>query len=292
MSDLGYSNRTQSKINNSLNDLAGYIDGLIEAIRSPEPAYQEIGIDPQDEADEGDYRQLSVNRLQIENEYYSAIRPKRVAYSGERPTEALRRGGVEYVEIRSLDLNVFDPVGINQNAMRFVEAFLIYCLLTDSPPLDETGLEEAANNQSLVARRGRDPGLELTRDGSAVSLPEWGSQIKDGVLAVAELLDRGTDGDEYSTAVDAQAELLAHPEATPSGRLLQELQDSGSGFFAFAMEAARGHKEYFSSLVSPDPEHLVHLEQEASDSHRRQKEIEDSDTLSFEEYLTNYFAVT
>ncbi|HEX5764693.1 MAG TPA: glutamate--cysteine ligase [Woeseiaceae bacterium] len=290
MSDLGYSNRTQSKINISLNDLDGYIAGLVEAIRSPEPAFEKIGLEPRGDADEGDYRQLSVNRLQIENEYYSSIRPKRVAYSGERPTEALRRGGVEYVEIRSIDLNVFDPVGVNQNVMRFMEAFLIYCLLAESAPLDDAGLDEAARNQSLVARRGRDPGLKLTREGEDLSLSGWGSQIVEGVCAVAELLDRGEDGNEYGQAVDAQAELLAHPDATPSARLLQELHDRRSGFFAFAMDAARGHKEYFSALVSPNPDHLQHLEFEALDSHRRQKEIENSDTLSFEEYLANYFA--
>lgn len=290
MSDLGYSNRTQSKINISLNDLDGYIAGLVEAIRSPEPAYEKIGLEPRGDADEGDYRQLSVNRLQIENEYYSAIRPKRVAYSGERPTEALRRGGVEYVEIRSLDLNVFDPVGISQNVMRFMEAFLIYCLLVESAPLDDAGLDEAANNQSLVARRGREPGLRLTREGVALSLADWGKQIVDGVRAVAELLDRGEEDREYEQAVAAQADLLANAEATPSARLLQELHDRGSGFFAFAMEAAQGHKEYFSALASPNPEHLQHLESEALDSHRRQKEIENSDTLSFEQYLANYFA--
>jgi glutamate--cysteine ligase len=125
MSDLGYSNRTQSKINISLNSLDEYVADLIEAISTPEPQYEKTGIAPQGDADQGDYRQLSINRLQIENEYYSPIRPKRVAYSGERPTEALRRGGVEYVEIRSIDINVFDPVGINQNVMRFMEAFLI-----------------------------------------------------------------------------------------------------------------------------------------------------------------------
>lgn len=290
MSDLGYSNRTQSKINISLNNLDEYVADLVEAIRTPDPQYEKTGIAPQDDADEGDYRQLSVNRLQIENEYYSPIRPKRVAYSGERPTEALRRGGVEYVEIRSIDINVFDPVGINQNVMRFMEAFLIYCLLSESPRLDDKGLEEAVNNQSLTARRGRDPDLKLMRDGGSVSLPEWGGEILDGVLAVAELIDRNGDEREYSHAVGAQAALLSDPAATPSARLLQELRVAGCGFFEFAMQAARGHKEYFQALAPLNAERLQHFEVEARDSRRRQKDIEDSDTLTFEDYLANYFS--
>jgi glutamate--cysteine ligase len=121
MSDLGYTNSTQAKIPISLNNLEEYVNALSCAICTPEAAYEKIGV-----IIDGEYRQLNANQLQIENEYYSPIRPKRVANSGERPTTALRRGGVEYVEIRSIDLNVFDPVGINQNAMRFTEVFLIY----------------------------------------------------------------------------------------------------------------------------------------------------------------------
>ena len=290
MSDLGYSNRTQSRINISLNSLDAYVADLIEAISTPDPQYAKIGIEPRSDADQGDYRQLSVNRLQIENEYYSPIRPKRVAYSGERPTEALRRGGVEYVEIRSIDINVFDPVGINQNVMRFMEALLIFCLLSDSPPLDDDGLDEAARNQSLTARRGRDPELTLVRNGSSVSLVEWGGEILDGVRAVAELIDRSEAGREYTQAVGAQAALLADPETTPSARLLQELRLAGSGFFEFAMQAARGHKEYFQALAPLNAERLQHFEAEARDSHRRQKDIEGSDKLTFEQYLANYFS--
>jgi glutamate--cysteine ligase len=292
MSDLGYSNRTQSKINISLNSLEEYVADLVEAIGTPEPRYEKIGIRPDGPADHGDYRQLSVNLLQIENEYYSPIRPKRVAYSGERPTAALQRGGVEYVEIRSIDINVFDPVGINQNVMRFMEAFLIFCLLSESAPLDDRGLDEAAGNQSLTARRGRDPELFLKRNGRELSLVDWGTEILDGVRSVAELIDRGEPGQDYTQAVDAQAALLADPEATPSARLLHELHEAGSGFFDFAMQAARGHKEYFHALTPLDTERLADFDSEARGSHRRQREIEVSDTISFEEYLANYFAGT
>ncbi len=121
MSDIGYSNRNQARINISLNTLDAYIRDLGAAMHTPEPEYQDIGI-----IVDGAYRQLNANLLQIENEYYSPIRPKRVARSGERPTAALQRGGIEYVEIRSLDLSVDDPAGINQNTMRFMEAFLLY----------------------------------------------------------------------------------------------------------------------------------------------------------------------
>lgn len=287
MSDLGYSNRTQARINISLNSLDEYIIDLIDAIRTPEPAFEKIGVKV-----DGEYLQLSANRLQIENEYYSPIRPKRMAFSGERPTAALQRGGIEYVEIRSLDINIFDPVGINQNVMRFMEAFLIFCLMSESPPLDDSGWDEAARNHSQTARHGRDRALKLLRNGRELSLVAWGEEILDGVRAVAELIDRGGSRQDYAQAVDAQSELLADANATPSARLLQELRDARCGFFDFAMQAARGHKEYFQSLAPLEARRLSELEDEARNSIERQQEIEASDNMSFDRYLENYFAGT
>ena len=113
-----------------------YITDLDRAIRTPSPEWQQL--------DTGDERvQLNANQLQIENEFYSTIRPKRVARTGERPTMALRRGGIEYVELRALDVSPFDPIGINQRQARFLEVFLLNCLLSDSPPIDDD--EHAAN---------------------------------------------------------------------------------------------------------------------------------------------------
>lgn len=287
MSDLGYSNRTQARINISLNSLDEYVADLVKAINTPEPAFEKIGVKAG-----GEYLQLSTNLLQIENEFYSPIRPKRVAYSGERPTAALQRGGVEYVEIRSLDLNVFDPAGINQNVMRFMEAFLIYCLISESPLLDDAGWDEAGANQVAAARRGRDPEFRLMRGGRETSLRDWAGEILEGTRAVAELVDRGDGNDDYTRAVDAQAALVDDPEATPSARLLQELRERNCGFFAFAMQAARGHKDYFQSITPSPTERLAHFVEEAEESIRRQEKIELTDSISLDRYLENYFTVT
>jgi glutamate--cysteine ligase len=284
MSDLGYSNNTQAQLNISLNNLDEYIDDLVRAMTTPEARYQEIGLKK-----DGEYRQLSVNQLQIENEYYSPVRPKRVAFSGERPTAALRRGGIEYVEIRSLDMNVFDPVGINQNVMRFMEAFLIYCLLEESPPFDKRAYEEAARNHTATAKIGRDPSFELYRDDKTVSLVEWASEILKPVRSVAELIDNGEEQDVYVQAVDAQSNLIADPESTPSARILAELNDGNVSFFEFALACASGHKQYFADLVPLAAERQQEFAVEAAASLNRQHDIEASDTISLEEYLDRWF---
>ncbi|MDX1403498.1 MAG: glutamate--cysteine ligase [Woeseiaceae bacterium] len=285
MSDLGYNNQSQAGIRISLNSIEEYISNLSCAICTPDPRFEKIGIKV-----DGERRQLNTNQLQIENEYYSPIRPKRVAKSGERPTVALRRGGIEYVEVRSLDLNIFDPVGINQNTMRFMEAFLIYCLLEESPLLDEALWGEIASNHSESATRGRDPDFRLIDRGRERTLAAWGGEIVNNVRLVAEIIDKGEGRDDYQQAVDAQAVLIENPDATPSARVLDELKQNQQAFYHFAMASARGHKEYFSELEPLSAERLQLYEAEAKSSIERQKAIEQADQISFEEYLANYYA--
>jgi glutamate--cysteine ligase len=285
MSDLGYNSQTQAGISISLNRLDEYIKDLGGATRTPEPAYEEIGV-----IVDGEYQQLNANKLQIENEYYSPIRPKRVARSGERPTAALRRGGVEYVEIRSLDINIFDPAGINQNTMRFMEAFLVFCLLDPSAEFVDDTFAETQHNQALVAKRGREPGLALIRDGRSIPLKSWATEIVKKVAAVAELIDAQDGTSSYADAISLMLAMVQDPEKTPSARLIQELREANCSFFEFALLEAGRHKRYFSSLARMPDERAGELEREASESIERQREIEASDEISFEQYLANYFS--
>lgn len=284
MSDLGYSNQNQSRINISVNSLDEYVRDLNDAIATPEPSYEEIGVKI-----EGRYQQLNANLLQIENEYYSPVRPKRVADSGERPTAALQRGGIEYIEIRSLDINLFDPCGINQNTMRFMESLLLYCVIVDSPKLDAGELQEVASNQTATAKYGRDPEFRLSRNGDSVSIKEWADEIIDGVLAVATQIDRHDDNDSYSEAAQLMRKLVDDPDATPSARILAELEQTDSGFFNYAFEMAKNHRDYFASIAAPDSSSMASYRREAEESLQRQHEIEAADSISLDEYLANYF---
>ena len=273
MSDLGYSNKNQSRINISLNSLDEYVHDLSNAIHTPEPAYEKIGVKV-----DGEYRQLNTNLLQIENEYYSPVRPKRVARSGEQPTAALRRDGIEYVEVRSLDINMFDPSGINQNTMRFIEAFLIHCLLEDSPPIELQEFDDIRHNHTGTATHGRDPEFRLRRGGSEVTLQSWAREILDKVLAVAEAMER--DGDNYSAAIRHQYAAVDDPGTTLSARI----------FFEFALDRARCHRDYFASIAPLSDARQAVLADEAATSLVRQAEIEAADSISLDDYLQRYFA--
>ena len=170
MSDLGYRNKSQAGVQISVNSLEEYVRDLTAAVSTPHPEYEKIGVKVN-----GEYRQLNANLLQIENEYYSYIRPKRVARSGEHPSQALRRGGVEYVEFRALDVSAFDPVGVNQNKLRFLEAFAALCVLKQSDPIGPASRQQLDANHAVVAHRGREPGLQLNRNGRPVELRDMGA---------------------------------------------------------------------------------------------------------------------
>ncbi len=282
MSGLGYQNDVQARLDVSANSLEEYVADLSAAITTPSKRFEAIGVKV-----DGEYRQLSSNRLQIENEYYSTVRPKRRAASGQRPTEALREQGVEYIEVRALDVNLFYPTGIDQGQMRFLEAFLIYCGLSNSPAIDAAEQAEISERQASVAQQGRQPGLELQRNGTACGLREWALELVEGAGNVAELLDDRTR--DYSAAVAQQRAACAEPQQTPSARLLDRMVDTGMSFPAFALRESVAQRDYFRSLQPLPEDKYQLLETEARESLRRQREIEEADDEPFAEYLQRYF---
>jgi glutamate--cysteine ligase len=285
MSDVGYRNKNQATLSVSVNSLDEYIRDLSRAIGTPYPPYEKIGVKV-----DGEYRQLNANILQIENEYYSYIRPKRVARSGERPTKALQRAGVEYVEVRALDVSAFDPVGVNQNKLRFLEAFLALCLLRESEPIGRNEQEALDSNHLKVARRGREPGLTLNREGRTFPMMEWARELLDAMQGLCELLDHGEPSRPYTAALEAQRAKLDDVERTPSARLLTDMRQSGETFFELAQRMSKLHKDYFLDLYPPNERRLAEFAAAAEESHEAQARIEANDKMDFDEYLADYLA--
>jgi len=285
MSDVGYRNANQAGVSVSNNSLEAYVAGLDRAIRTPFRPYESIGV----EAD-GEWRQLNASVLQIENEYYGFIRPKQPTRSGERPTRALTSRGVAYVEVRSLDVSPLDPAGVSQNEMRFIEAFLLFCLLTESPPMDDAEASACDANHVLVALRGREHGLELTIGGKTMSLARWGREILDHLQPICALLDTGQAEHSYQASLHLQTEKMLDPATTPSARLLGAMGDREVSFFEFARDLSRGYRTYFLELPPIPATRLQRFEREAVESLRAQQEIEESDDISFSEFVRRYYA--
>ncbi|PTU75035.1 glutamate--cysteine ligase [Pseudomonas mangrovi] len=242
MSDLGYQSNAQAGLTPCYNDLTSYTDSLRQAVSTPYAPYVEIGTQR-----DGEWLQLNSNILQIENEYYSSIRPKRVTHSGERPIQALVARGVQYVEVRCLDIDPFLPLGIDLTSARFLDAFLLYCALQDSPQLSARECPDCTENFLAVVNQGRKPGLQLQRLGEPVELTRWGLELLDGIERSAELLDRAQGGQAHVAALQAQREKLLDVGLTPSARVLAALRENAESFTEFALRMSRQHQAGFAA---------------------------------------------
>ena len=285
MSDIGYKSTHQANLEIDYNTLTGYVKTLSLAMETPYPNYQRIGVKKN-----GTYQQLSSHILQIENEYYSTVRPKRVSNSGERPTLALKRRGVEYIEIRSLDLDLFNPIGIDENKARFVEAFLLHCLLNESPL--QSSKEQRINNknQLTVAHKGRQTDIHLLKDKKEIPLKIWANEILQAMIPVCRILDEGDDNKPYSMALKEQQNRVDDPEETPSAKILQAMGKCSQAFGCLSVDISKKHHAYFSSKAPLEEAVLQRFYQATKTSHQKQQQIEKNEGLVFEDFLKNYFA--
>ena len=286
MGRLGYQSDAQSSLSVSYNDLEGYGASLQDALTRSYPAYQAIGV----QGPQGDYRQLSTSLLQIENEFYGTIRPKRVIFPGERPLHALRERGVEYVEVRCMDLNPFLAVGIDEGTARFIDLFLLHCLLSDSPPDTPAEIAELARNQHRTASRGREPGLTLERQGHDVLLSDWAREIVQQCETIATAMDAAQGGTAHVVAWQAAMDALSRPETLPSARVLAAMaQDHDHGHIDFVLEHSEQTRRELLALPWR-AEQQAHFESMAAESLQEQARIEQADTMPFEIYRREYLA--
>ncbi len=286
MGRLGYQSDAQATLAVSYNSLESYATSLQAAMTEPYPPYVAVGI----RNPGGDYNQLATSLLQIENEFYGTIRPKRVIHPGERPLHALRERGVEYVEVRCMDLNPFLPLGIDAATMRCIDILLLYCLLSESPPDTPEEIAALGRNQHRVATHGRDPTLKLECGEHEISLPQWGDTVLAECTAIATALDAAHGGSAYAqTLLDARAALQA-PASLPSARVLAAMREEHqSSHVRFVMaQSLTAHEQLLAEPLTAEQSARFHTLVEQSI--REQKAIEAADRSPFETYRQNYLA--
>ncbi len=282
MSDFGYSPKVQSSLNICFNHLSTYVDSLYQAIQTPYPAYEKIGVKV-----DGQYRQLSDTILQIENEHYSDIRPKRVSRAGERPLQALKKRGVEYIEIRNTDVNPFLPVGIDIQQALFFDTFLISCLLMGEQDICPDECKMVSDNLRKIITRGREPGLLLNTAGGELTVLEVGKSLLEQMLMTGELLDEVHETKAYSMSVNAQTGRLEDGSQTPSAQVLKALQETGLNYTQWVLLKSREHKETIRQL-SRSAKIYQDLARRAAASIKEQQRLEASDGKSFDQFLSEY----
>jgi glutamate--cysteine ligase len=283
MGDLGYQSDAQSSLVICYNNLDQYVRTLRSALDQPYPAYDEIGL----KDEQGNYKQLNTALLQIENEFYSSIRPKRTAASGEAPLHALQEQGVEYIEVRCVDLNPLVPSGIDAETIRFLDTFLLFCLLQDSPETNNQEYARIPENNSRTVYHGRDPNIRLLQGEKEVALRDWGQSLLSAIAPVAERLDAAHQSNDYSAALANMQLRLDDDSTTPAAKLLSEMEANGETYYRMAMRKAREQQEHFCKRP-PSAETMAKYARLAEESIRRQTEIEASDNLPFDDFLAAY----
>ena len=282
MGKLGYKSEAQKSLFVCYNELTSYAECLGNAMRTPYPEYVEI-----DKAASGEPKQINANLLQLENEFYSTIRPKRNVRSGQRPLEALMENGIEYVEVRALDLNPYLPLGVDAEQTRFLDTFLIHCLLAPSPECHQDEFFEVADNLMRVVEQGRDPDLVIKEEGTQRSMREWAGELLSGLGNAATLLDTLHGGADYAAALIAAQAKLADDSLTPSGRMLQQMQDENLSFAALALKLSQQQRDALKPEgLTPEQEALFATT--AFESLQKQASIEAEPQEPFEVFLAQW----
>ena len=222
------------------NSINNYITALATGINTPFEPYQRFN------ANATKILQLNGSVIQSEAEFYTTIRAKCTPDPDENFLRALNRKGVDYVEIRLLDLNPFTPIGVDADTLRFMDLLLIHCLFKDSPSHHGERCRAVEQNLQHVVqagRRGTETALLRAPEGRA-SLASWSEQIIDLLAPWAEKLGRS-----YTTSLENQRSKIRQPALTPSADMLARMQLGRTSFVEFSTELAQ---QQHRNMPAPD----------------------------------------
>ena len=282
MGRLGYQNSAQQQLGIYYNDLNSYLQGLQKAVHTPYPQFSDLGLDNA----AGEPIQINDHVLQIENEYYSLVRPKQVPEAGETPSQALQNRGVGYVELRAVDVNPYSPIGIDETTDGFLESLALYCLLNESPDLWADEQEQIERNQTEVVNRGRAVNAQIEADGNTYALQDWVQQHLNAIDDCAAILDQMQHSSLYQQAVQVMQQRLDHVDNTPSAHVISDTLEHG-GTWNFGSIMAQQHAQYYAAHPLSN-DRKDYFEQLAQSSLYKQQQLEQDHALSFEEYLAQY----
>ena len=276
MGGLGYTSAAQASIEICYNKLETYINAIESARLTPYPGYEKIGLKKGEE-----YLQLNTNILQIDNEFYSNIRPKNVARSRESALQALALRGVEYLEVRLLDNDPFHPLGISEDTITFLHIFLIWCFSKESPFIDDKECLEVDQKFDQVVLNGRLKDMRFVSGGEEKLMKD---ELLDIMGQMAPLVRKLAVVDSvYQEAFDVQLEKVTNPSKMPSQKVVDEV--SKKGFIQMGLSLA----ERYSYQMRESHLQAQDLEDLSISTWEEEARIREEDTRSFDEFLKYYW---
>ena len=281
MSELGYMSKAQDNLYIAYNNIDEYLKDLKNALTKEHKRYGEVGV-----TKDGKRIQINTSIIQIENEYYSSIRPKRVTPPRERPINILRNQGIDYVEIRALDNNSFWPSGIDEDTSYFLEAYLITCFFGEDAKSTRDEIKELLVNWENVVKEGRNPKLKLLKNKEKVTIKDSGTKVIDSIRKIFEQmpLEMSDYVEKVMRSLNKQEGKLNDAALTPSGRIVSELQNNNKTWEELNLELAEKHSQSLKSIETD----LNYLSEEAKNSLKKFKELGNLQEEEFEVYLDKF----
>jgi glutamate--cysteine ligase len=281
MSDIGYKNSNQGNLFVSLNDIDAYIRDLKTATQLESSNFKQIN-------NKTDYprSQLNSNTIQIEDEYYAVARPKSSSNLEIRMLDKLNKGGIDYIELRSIDLNPFSNIGIDEEMTYFLEILMIYATFSDSQPMCDDEYKISNQNDLHVSIRGREPNLMLSRNGAKVSLQDWSLEVIESMEIILDSID--VKSNKYLNAIGKAKEKILNVEKTPSDIFFKTIEDQKIEMLDFGEMKGKEYKAQFQQKNIDINKDWDTLEKEVSDSLLKYKSSAKHEKLSFNEFLNKY----
>ncbi|WP_445116884.1 glutamate--cysteine ligase [Acinetobacter sp. WZC-1] len=282
MGRFGYQNSAQKQLGIYYNHLKCYIEELQKAVHTPYAPFSDLGLNDAT----GEPIQINDHVLQIENEYYSLVRPKQVPASGETPSEALANRGIGYVELRAVDVNPYSPIGIDENTAGLLEVLALYCLLKDSPALLDDELDLIEQNQTEVVNRGRAQDACIIDMGVEYSFAAWAQAHIGAMQPLAVLLDQTYSTALYTDALAVMQKRIDHVDATLSAQVIEDTIKHG-GTWSFGSFMAHQHLHSYEQhpLSAETRQYFDGL---AQSSLQQQQQLEQDTLISFDDYLAGF----
>jgi len=278
MSDLGYTSPAQKDLNISYKDVKSYVKDLIGATAKEFPSYAKLGLYNQ----ENERIQLNENILQIENEYYSPVRPKQIAKRCERPACALLNRGVEYMEVRVLDVDPFDSNGISKNTALFVEAMLMTCFDNDFNDYSQEKVTIAKQNLTTVAIEGRKLDLSVLKpNGEKVGLKDYALELFANIEKVAKKM-----GQEFLDAVLSEKQKILDSTKTPSAKLIKLAKEHG--YKNVVLDISKKVSQEFRNYKLSDVDNNT-LKNKVQESIEIERLLSSNDKISLAKYIAMYY---
>ena len=266
MSDIGYKSSAQKNLKIKYNSLNEFLDKVRDAVIQPHEGFAKLG--HRDE--NGDFKQISTGIIQIENELYDEIRPKRSLKDNKRPYHLLKKEGIEYIEVRGIDLNPDESIGISLNQILFLNVFLLWCAINESPLISDSEYRRIENNNNSVIQNGNDFSSLLEVKGGKKEINESMSDI----FHELEILANELDDRKYILAI----------KEIKNNNYNFNMNDT---FHNFALKKSIEHSNRFNSYKL-NKEIFDKFNKQALNSINEFNKINNKTESSFENYVNSY----